>query len=76
VIKAGEMITVLFQSDGVSLALQGKALNSAGVGETLNVQNTVSKKTIQTVVSGPGQAVVGPAAEEMKAARSTRIAAR
>lgn len=76
VIKAGEIITVLFQSEGVSLSMQGKALASAGVGEVLNVQNPLSKKTIQTLVTGPGQAVVGPAADELKAARSTRIAAR
>ena len=76
VIKAGEVITVVYQADGVSLSLQGKALSAAGVGETLNVENTGSKKIIQAVVSGPGQAVVGPAADEIRAARSTRIALR
>jgi flagellar basal body P-ring formation protein FlgA len=60
----------------VSLSLQGKALGSAGAGETLNVENTVSKKTIQAVVTGPGLAVVGPQADELRAARSTRIASR
>jgi flagella basal body P-ring formation protein FlgA len=76
VIRAGEVITVLFQADGVSLALQGKALSAAGVGETLNVENPASKKIIQALVTGPGQAIVGPQADQMKAARSTRIAAR
>lgn len=76
VIKAGDMITVVFQAEGISLALQGKALGAAGVGETLNVENTVSKKTIQVVVTGPGRAIVGPQAEDLKAARSTRIASR
>ena len=76
VIKSGEVVTVLFQAEGVSLSLQGKALGSAGVGETLNVENTVSKKTIQAVVTGPGLAVVGPQADELRAARATRIASR
>jgi len=76
VIQAGEMITVTFEAEGISLALQGKALNAAGVGETLNVENTVSKKKIQAVVTGPGLAVVGPQADEFKASRSTRIASR
>jgi flagella basal body P-ring formation protein FlgA len=76
IIKAGEIITVSFQAEGIALSLQGKALTAAGVGEMLNVENTQSKKTIQAIVTGPGQAVVGPAAEEMKAARSTRIASR
>lgn len=76
VVKSGEIITVSFQAEGVSLSLQGKALSGAGVGETLNVENTQSKKIIQAIATGPGQAAVGPAALEMKAARSTRIASR
>jgi flagella basal body P-ring formation protein FlgA len=76
VIKMGDIITVLYEAEGVSLALQGKAMGSAGVGETLAVQNTTSKKIIQAMVTGPGQAVVGPAADQMKTLRSTRYAAR
>ena len=76
VIKMGDIITVLYEADGVSLALQGKAMGSAGVGESLAVQNTASKKIIQAMVTGPGQAVVGPAADQMKTVRSTRYAAR
>jgi len=76
IIKAGEIITVTFEADGIALSLQGKALAGAGVGETLNVENTQSKKTIQALVTGPGQAVVGPAAGDLKAARSTRFATR
>ena len=76
VIKMGDIITVVYESEGVSLALQGKAMGSAGVGEALAVQNTASKKIIQAMVTGPGQAIVGPAADRMKTDRSTRYAAR
>jgi len=76
VIKQGEIITVLYEADGISLSLQGKAMTGAGVGETIAVQNTTSKKIIQAMVTGPGQAVVGPAADDMKTVRSTRYAAR
>lgn len=76
VVKAGEAVTVTFASEGIALSLQGKALNAAGVGETLNVQNTTSKKTIQAVAVGPGQAVVGPAADSLKAAGPSRYALR
>jgi len=76
VIKAGEIITVLYEADGISLALQGKAMAAGGVGETISVQNTASKKLIQALVTGPGQAVVGPAADGMKTLRSTRYAVR
>ena len=75
-IKMGDIITVVYENEGVSLALQGKAMGSAGVGEALAVQNTASKKIIQAMVTGPGQAVVGPAADRMKTDRSTRYAAR
>jgi len=76
VIKPGAQVTVTFSSGGITLALSGKALNGAAVGETLNVQNTASKKTVQAVVTGPGQAVVGPDADNVKATVSSRYALR
>jgi len=76
VIKKGEIVTVTYENGGISLALQGLAMATAGVGETLPVQNTLSKKVVQSVVTGPGQAVVGPQADELKLSRSLRYAAR
>jgi len=51
-------------------------MGPAGVGDALAVQNTLSKKIIAAIVTGPGQAVVGPAADQLKAARSLRYAVR
>ncbi len=76
VIKQGDLVTVTYDADGVTLTLQGKAMGVAGVGDTLPVQNTQSKRIIQTLVIGPGQAVVGPTADQMKSARSLRYAVR
>ena len=76
VIKPGDIVTVTYDADGISLSLEGKSMGTAGVGDTLAVQNTLSKKVVQTVATGPGQAVVGPAADQMKSARSLRYAAR
>lgn len=76
VVKVGELITVTYEDAGISLSLQGRALSAGAAGDLINVQNTLSKKTVQAVVSGPGQAVVGPAADQLKAARSTRYALR
>lgn len=77
IIRSGDLVVVTYDNDGVTLTLQGKAMGSAGVGDTLQVQNLSSKKIIQAVVTGPGSAVVGPAAQEMKASnRSTRYAVR
>lgn len=76
VIRPGDIVTVSYQADGVSLRLEGKSMGSAGVGESLAVLNTLSKRVVQTLVTGPGEAVVGPAAEQIKATRSLRYAAR
>lgn len=76
VIKVGEAVTVTYTSEGITLSLTGKAMNAAAVGETLNVQNTSSKKTIQALATGPGQAVVGPTADDLKAAIPSRYALR
>jgi flagella basal body P-ring formation protein FlgA len=76
VIKAGDLVSVTYEAEGISLRLEGKSMGSAGVGETLAVQNTLSKKVVQAIVTGPGEAVVGPAADQMKSNRSRRYAVR
>ncbi|MBT9470447.1 MAG: flagellar basal body P-ring formation chaperone FlgA [Pseudomonadota bacterium] len=76
VIKAGDLIVVNYQDGGISLSLQGKAMTAAGLGDTVSVQNTTSKKIIQAIASAPGEALVGPAADQLKAARRTQLALR
>jgi flagella basal body P-ring formation protein FlgA len=68
VVKRDEVISIAFEADGLMLSLQGKAMADGSVGDSLQVLNTQSKKTIEAVVTGPGQAVVGPRAEALKAA--------
>ena len=77
VIKAGDIVAVTYEDAGVALTLQGKAMAAAAVGESLPVQNTASKKIIETVVTGPGSTAVGPQAMRLRASRNTlRYAAR
>jgi flagella basal body P-ring formation protein FlgA len=68
VIKRDDVVAVVFESEGISLTLQAKAMADCSVGDTLDVMNPQSKKVVETVCSGPGQAVVGPRADEIKAA--------
>ena len=75
VIKAGDTITVTYTDGGVTLTLSAKALGPAAIGDALNVQNTASKKVIEAVASGPGQAVVGPEAQVLKSARNPSLIA-
>lgn len=76
VIKSGDLISITYEDGGISLVLQGKAMAAAGLGERLPVMNTASKKIIQAVASGPGQALVGPAADQMRALPRTQYALR
>ena len=70
VIKKDDMVQVAYAAGGIKLVLQGKALGSASMGETVDVLNPTSKKTIQAVAVGPDEAVVGPEAERAKGAIS------
>ncbi|WP_419254847.1 flagellar basal body P-ring formation chaperone FlgA [Caulobacter sp. ErkDOM-YI] len=76
VIKNGDIITVTYENGGVSLALQGKAMSAAAAGDAVSVQNTLSKKIIQAVATGPGSAMVGPQAQSLQNRSSVRYAAR
>lgn len=77
VIKSGDLITVTYESGGISLSLQGKAMAAAATGDVLAVQNTLSKKIIQAVATGPGAAAVGPQAQSLQArSQPVRFAAR
>ena len=67
VVKRDELVSVAFEDGGISLVLQAKALGDAGVGDTLQLVNIQSKKTLEAVVTGPGKAVVGPAADTLRA---------
>jgi flagella basal body P-ring formation protein FlgA len=76
VIKIGDIVTVTYEAEGIALALQGKAMTAAAQGDTVMIQNTTSKKLIQAMASGPGQALIGPQADRMKAAPRSQIALR
>lgn len=67
VIKKDDMVAVSFNSGGVSLTLQAKALGPAAEGESFSVANLQSKKVFQAIATAPGRAVVGPEAEAYRA---------
>ncbi|HEX3916109.1 MAG TPA: flagellar basal body P-ring formation chaperone FlgA [Caulobacteraceae bacterium] len=69
VIKIGDSVIVTYADEGVTVTLEGRAMASAAVGDTLNVQNPASKKLIEAVATGTDQAVVGPEALRIRADR-------
>jgi flagella basal body P-ring formation protein FlgA len=63
VIARNDLVEVTYNVGGVKLTVTGRATRNAAVGEPVPVLNTTSNRTIDAVAVGPGQAVVGPAAQ-------------
>lgn len=75
VIKAGETVNVTWSDGYVTLTMQGKAMKAAATGESFTLQNPTSKKIIEAVATGPGEAAAGPQAQALKAS-ANQFAAR
>jgi flagella basal body P-ring formation protein FlgA len=68
VIRRDDVISLVFSQDGVTLTLQARAMENAVAGQTFNAINPESKKIIQAVAVGPGEAMVGPEADQLREA--------
>lgn len=67
VIDRNDMVRVTYQVGGVNLSIVGKAMRNAAVGEPVAILNTASNRVIDAVAIGPGQAIAGPAADQVRA---------
>lgn len=76
VIRAGETVNVTWSDGYVTLTMQGKAMKAAAQGESFTLQNPTSKKIIEAVATGPGEAAAGPQAQALKSAAANQFAAR
>jgi flagellar basal body P-ring formation protein FlgA len=65
-VKRAEMVAVTWTQNGLSLTLSGVAQKDGAVGDVIQVQNPSSKKMIDVVVTGPGRAVSGQAATQIR----------
>jgi flagella basal body P-ring formation protein FlgA len=79
VVAKGSTVTMTFAAPGLTLVATGRAMSEGGVGDTISVQNPVSYRQVQAVVTGPGQAQVGgnqaAAAQAQDVSASSRLAA-
>jgi flagellar basal body P-ring formation protein FlgA len=57
-VQRNETVTITFEVPGVVLSIRGQALDAGGQGDTINVLNTQSKRTVQATVIGPGRVSV------------------
>ena len=59
IVGRGDIVTVVYDGPGVNLSMRAKATEAGALGDTVNVINPSSKKTLQAVVTGPGRVSVG-----------------
>lgn len=58
VIKIGEILTVELNGNGISLQTQGKALQSGGINETIQIKSLKTSKIFSAKITNPGKAEV------------------
>ncbi len=73
VVRRAELIDVTWSANGLSLTMSGVAQKDAATGDLIQVQNPSSKKMIDAVITGPGHAMAGPAADRF---RNTQLSSR
>ncbi|CAL4866829.1 hypothetical protein MMA231_01074 [Asticcacaulis sp. MM231] len=65
-VKRAQLVAVTWTQNGLSLTLSGLAQKDGAIGDVIQIQNTSSKKLIDAVITGPGAAVAGQAATQMR----------
>src|SRR4051794_21183465 len=58
IVQRNESVTLVYEAPGLVLTMRGKALETGALGDTVNVLNIQSKRTVQGTISGPGQVSV------------------
>ena len=56
VVRKGDPVKLVYSTGGVHLSVDGVAQNEAALGEPVRVLNTYSKRTVEAVASGHGEA--------------------
>lgn len=75
-VRRNESVLLIYQTAGIYLTIRGKAEENGALGDVISVTNLQSKRTIQGVVTGPGEVTVSPARRISDAATSgERLAA-
>ncbi|MEZ6023462.1 MAG: flagellar basal body P-ring formation chaperone FlgA [Hyphomonadaceae bacterium] len=59
-IRRGEMVTLVYETPGVSLSMRARALEDADVGQSVRLVNLTSNRTVEGVVTGPGAVSASP----------------
>ena len=60
IIQKGDLVQVTYRDQDLMVSIQGRAIVGAAAGQTFSVLNPASKRTIDAVATGLGQAMTGP----------------
>ena len=60
VVKKGSYVAITYATKALNLTVEGRALKSGGVGETIQVINTRSNQTVYARIEGPARVSVTP----------------
>lgn len=66
VVKRSETVKVTWSNGNLAVSMSGLATKDAARGDLIQVQNPSSKKLIDAVITGPGEALAGPAADQLR----------
>jgi len=61
VVQRNEAVTIVYAVPGVALTVRGKAAEGGALGDTINVVNIQSNRTIQGTIIGPGRVSIAAA---------------
>jgi flagellar basal body P-ring formation protein FlgA len=67
-VQRDDNVTLIYESTGLYLTMRGKALESGTEGDTVNVLNILSKRTVSGTVIGRGQVAITVATPRLPAA--------
>jgi flagella basal body P-ring formation protein FlgA len=55
VVKRGETVTIAFNTGGLKITTEGKALNGGGIGDPVRVLSGATNRTLDATIEGSGQ---------------------
>ena len=67
-VQRDDNVTLIYKSTGLYLTMRGKALENGTEGDTVNVLNILSKRTVSGTVIGRGQVAITVATPRLSAA--------
>jgi flagella basal body P-ring formation protein FlgA len=66
-VQRDQNVTLIYETNGLYLTMRGKAIESGSEGDTVNVMNLQSKRTVQGTITGPGQVTMSVVAPRITA---------